>query len=235
MQPYFFPYLGYYSLIKQTDLFIVIDLVQFIRQGWIERNRILKPDGDWTYISVPLEKHSQKCRINEVRIRSNEDWQGKIFRQIEHYKKKAYYYDRVIEVLHDSFKGNFDSITLLNTQILKNTCNYLGVKFNYNILSQMNLELGEIKTSTDWPLNISKVLGAKEYYNPPRGIELYEQKVFSNAGIDLKFIKNSLTEYDQGSQTFVSGMSIIDVMMFNSPESIRQMLDQYELLTSNSL
>lgn len=230
MQPYFFPYLGYYSLIKHTDKFIVFDTVQFIRHGWIARNRILKPNGGWVYIIVPLEKHLQKSKINEVRICNNEDWQKKIFRQLEHYEKKACFYHSVIEVLHDSFKANFDNMALLNTHLLKNTCNYLGLNFNYHVLSQMNLTLGEIKTCSDWPINISKILMAEEYYNPIGGIELLDKKEFVKAGIDLKFIKNSLHEYYQGSHTFESGLSIIDVMMFNSPEAIRQLLDQIEIL-----
>jgi hypothetical protein len=229
MQPYFFPYLGYYSLIKHTDRFIIIDDVQYIKEGWIARNRILTLNGGWTYIIVPLEHHSYKCTINEVRICNNEDWKIKIFRHLEHYRK-ANFYHSVIEVLHDSLKDNCDSITLLDTQILKITCNYLGVKFNYDIFSQMNLKLGEIKTSSDWPLNISKCLKADAYYNPPGGIKLYDKEIFTNAGVDLKFLKISLNEYNQGNSTFEPGLSIIDVMMFNSPEAIRQMLDQFELL-----
>ena len=230
MQPYFFPYLGYYSLIKHTDKFIVLDCVQFIKRGWIARNRILKPNGGWLYVNVPLKNHSYSCKINEVRISNNENWKVKIFRHLEHYKKKAYYYNNVIELLHDSFNGNFDSITLLDTQILKNTCNYLGIKFNYNILSQMDFNIDVIRTSSDWPVKISKSLNAEEYYNPHGGISLYDKEDFAKAGIVLKFMKNSLIEYDQGTNTFESGLSIIDVMMFNSPEAIRQMLDQYELL-----
>lgn len=231
MQPYFFPYLGYYSLIKHTDKFIVFDSVQYIRHGWIARNRILKPNSGWTYIIVPLKKHSQKSKINEVRIINDTDWQEKIFRQLEYYKKKAVYYHNVIEVLRECLKVNFDNIALLNTHILKITCNYLGLKFDYQIFSQMDLKIGEINTYSDWPINISKILMAEEYYNPIGGIKLFDKDEFNNAGIKLNFIKNSLNEYDQGNYTFESGLSIIDVMMFNSPNAIRQMLDQCEIIS----
>ena len=72
MQPYFAPYLGYISLIKHTDEFILFDTVQFIRHGWIERNRILKPGGGWQYIAIPLVKHSQKTLICDICVRTND-------------------------------------------------------------------------------------------------------------------------------------------------------------------
>ena len=92
MQPYFFPYIGYWSLIKQTDHFMIFDTPQFMRRGWIERNRILKQQGDWQYISVPLEKKPLDTPINQMVIRSNESWKEKIKNQLMHYKKKAPYF-----------------------------------------------------------------------------------------------------------------------------------------------
>lgn len=89
MQPYFFPYLGYFSLIKHTDRFILFDTVQFIRHGWIERNRILKPNEGWQYIQVPLIKDKGRDTvIKDVKIRNTENWQQKIIAQLQHYKKK---------------------------------------------------------------------------------------------------------------------------------------------------
>ena len=88
MQPYFFPYLGYISLIKHTDEFLLFDPVQFIRHGWIERNRILKPGAGWQYISVPLKKHEQTALIQDVQIDNSQNWREKILAQLGHYKKK---------------------------------------------------------------------------------------------------------------------------------------------------
>ena len=90
MQPYFMPYIGYISLIKNTDQFILFDTVQFIRHGWIERNRILKPNEGWQYIQVPLIKdNGRDTVIKNVRINNAENWKSKIIAQLQHYKKKA--------------------------------------------------------------------------------------------------------------------------------------------------
>ena len=230
MQPYFFPYLGYYALIKNTDKWIVFDEVQFIRHGWIERNRILKPNDGWQYISIPLEKHSRETIIKDIKIKNSEDWKERIIKQLEHYKKKAPYYNQVIAFLKDAFLPDIDSISLFNTHLLNETCKYLGISFNYEIYSEMNLFIDPIEGPGDWALNISKALGATCYINPPGGIELFEKPKFEKANIDLNFLNINLREYNQHRNFFESGLSIIDVMMFNSPEAITEMLNQYELV-----
>jgi hypothetical protein len=230
MQPYFFPYLGYFSLIENTDKWVVLDDVQFIRHGWIERNRILKPFDGWQYINVPLEKHSRETSIKEIRIRNSEDWKDRIFRQLEHYKKIAPYYSKVIEFLKETFDLPYTSITKQNTHLLSTTCEYLGITFNYQIFSEMNLDIDKVNGPGDWALNISKAMNASEYINPYDGIKLFNTEEFKSAGIKLKFLKNKLTDYSQGNRTFERGLSIIDVMMFNSLADIHLLLDQLELI-----
>lgn len=229
MQPYFFPYLGYYSLIKYTDQWIVFDPVQFIRHGWIERNRILKPVSGWQYISVPLQKYNQDTRIKEITIRKEEDWQNKLLRQIEHYKK-APYYSQVIQILNECFSIDTGSITIQDTHILKTTCDYLHIPFNYHVFSEMNLEIEPVIDAGDWALHISKAVKADQYVNPTGGMEIFDREKFENAGIDLVFLKINLNEYPQRRQVFEPGLSILDVMMFNSPNEITTMLDDFQLI-----
>src|SRR5690606_17982699 len=88
MQPYFFPYLGYISLIKHTDKFILLDTVQFIRKGWIERNRILKQKEGWLYIQVPLKKENGRSTlIKDCKLDNSKPWKDKILAQFQIYKK----------------------------------------------------------------------------------------------------------------------------------------------------
>lgn len=175
MQPYFLPYLGYYSLIKHTDKWIVFDPVQFIRHGWIERNRILKPSEGWQYIAVPLVKHIQGTLIKDIKIRGEEDWRNKIFRQLDHYKK-APFYKETIHVLNEAFDIDTDSITLLNANVLNVTCKYLQIPFNYTIFSDVDIEIEPVNDAGEWALNISKALNASEYINPAGGIEIFDEK-----------------------------------------------------------
>lgn len=232
MQPYFFPYIGYIGLIKHTDEFMLFDPVQFIRHGWIDRNRILKQTGGWQYISVPLQKHSQTTKIQDILIDNNQKWQNKLLAQLQHYKKRAPFYKQTIEVIQRGFLSKTDSITKLNYNTLQAVCEYLSIPFKCSIFSEKNLALEPVYAPDEWALNICKSLGYQEYWNPPGGQEFFDALKYKNAGIKLVFMKPTLTPYSQRKidGTFEEGLSIIDVMMFNSPEQINQMLDKYELI-----
>ncbi|MCE5348304.1 MAG: WbqC family protein [Bacteroidales bacterium] len=230
MQPYFFPYLGYFSIMKYTDKWIVLDEVQFIRHGWIERNRILKPEDGWQYISVPLEKHSRDTLIKEISIRNNENWKEKIFRQLEHYKKVAPYYQSTIEFLREALSFNTNSITQLNVHLMIETCKLLDIKINLAVFSEMELQIAPVKKPGDWALNISKAVNASEYVNPPGGVSLFDKKAFKDAKIDLLFLDLELLSYRQGERPFESALSMVDVLMFNTYYEINRMLDNYKII-----
>lgn len=230
MQPYFFPYLGYFSLIKHTDQWIIFDVVQFIRHGWIERNRILRPQEGWQYIKVPLVKKSRETLIKDMEINDNKDWRGMIFRQFEHYKKRAPFYKEVILFLDNAFDYQTKSITNLNAHLLQKTCEYIGIPFNFKIFSEMALNIEPVKAPGEWALNISKVLGASQYINPPGGKEIFDKEQFMKSGIELKFLQIHLQKYWQGRIMFEEGLSILDVMMFNSKQQIQSMVTDYELI-----
>ena len=120
MQPYFMPYIGYFSLIKHTDLFILFDTVQFIRHGWIERNRVLKQNEGWQYVKVPLIKdNGRDTVIKDVRINNSENWKERMLSQLQHYKKTAPFYYKVIGLLKDIFSEDFDEIVTLNKVALE--------------------------------------------------------------------------------------------------------------------
>lgn len=231
MQPYFFPYIGYFSLIKNTDQFILFDTVQYIRHGWIERNRILKPQEGWQYVQAPLIKHSKNTLIKDIQIKTEDDWKEKIIRQLEHYKKKAPYYNEVINTVRLALDLETNSIVKLNENTLKVVCNYIGIDLNIHILSKMDITIEVANAPDEWALNICKSIdGAKEYWNPEGGIEFFNRNKYSEANIKINFLKMNLDSYSQKRNEFEAGLSIIDVMMFNSPQEIRKMLDNYELI-----
>ena len=229
MQPYFFPYLGYFSLLKHVDEFIILDDVQFIRHGWIERNRILKPQEGWQYFSVPLQKHSQKTLIRDIRINNSLEWKKKILAQLNHYKK-ALYYKEVCNLLEEIFEQDYESITELDMACLKKTGEYLHIDTPIRLFSTMGITIEPVRDADEWALNICKAVnGADEYWNPPGGQSFFDKEKYDRAGIRLCFQQVELRQYAQNRKTFESGLSILDVMMFQSPEQINKMLDVYEL------
>ena len=230
MQPYFMPYLGYFALIDQADIFILFDTPQFIRHGWIERNRVLKTNGKTFYIKVPLVKHHQKTRINEIKIDNAINWKDKIFAQLTHYKKKAPYYQDVIILLEDIFKLETDSIVELNYTTLIKICNYLDIKTPIKIWSEMNIEIEDVNGPDEWALNICKVLGASVYYNPIGGKTFFDNQKYYKSSIDIKFLNIKPITYKQFDNDFQPFLSILDVLMFCSKKQVLQMLNQVEFI-----
>jgi len=231
MQPYFFPYLGYFSLIKHSDLFILLDEVQFIRHGWVERNRILKQKDGWLYIKAPIIKSSNKSKIKDCFINNQQEWEKKILAQLLTYKKIAPFYDVIIKLINQIFDKKHLTITELNKTALDKICQYLIIDTPINIFSKMELTIDEPEEPDDWALNICKALGnVMEYWNLPGGHALFDLDKYFKAGIDLKFQKVNLKPYDQNRVLFEPGLSIIDVMMFNTPEEINEMLSNYDFI-----
>lgn len=232
MQPYFFPYLGYFALIKYTDKWIVFDTVQYIERGWINRNRIINPTKpEDMYINIPLENHHRDILIKDVLISNNENYKEKILSQLwTAYKKRANYFNNVYKLVEDVLSLNTRSITELNVYALKKVNDYLNIPFDYEVFSKMNLAIDEVHDSGEWALNISKALNASEYVNPPGGIGLFDKEKFDQNDIALKFLRINLKPYNQKKVKFIEGLSIIDVMMFNSVNSINEMLNDYELI-----
>ena len=232
MQPYLYPYLGYFSLIKHTDRWIIFDTIQYIEHGWINRNQIIHPSRPETmYFTVPLQKHSRETIIKDILIDDASGYQNRILGQLTaSYKKRAPYFKIVYAMVEDALMQNFSDIVSLNTYTLNQVCTYLGIPFNYEVYSNMNLEILPVHNPGEWALNISIALGADEYINPPGGIDIFNQKKFDSNGIELSFLKINLKPYNQKKPQFFESLSILDAMMFNPPETINKMLDDYTII-----
>jgi len=230
MQPYFFPYLGYFQLIVASDKFILFDDVQYIRHGWINRNRILKPVQDWQYIIVPLQAHNRDSLIKDIKVTEDEEWKLKISRQIEHYKKKAPFYNATKDLLEKCFQETETNIAKLNGIYIKHICDYLNIPFEVLVSSELKFDYSHVTDAGEWALKISEQIGASEYINPLSGKELFDAEKFKKSAIKLRFLKPNDIGYSQRRNGVVEvGLSIIDVMMFNSPEEINLLLKKYSI------
>ena len=224
MQPYFFPYLGYFDLINCSDRWIVFDTVQYIRHGWMNRNRIHHPKEGDLYVIVPLRKHPRGTIIKDITISEDPRWKSKILGQLNHYKKNAPYFKETYSFVEECLSIDEKSLSRLNSSILEKTCSRLGIDFEYEYFSEMALDLGSVEGAGDWALRISEALGAEEYVNPPGGVDIFDPDKFMAAGIKLTIRKIPPFEYSNKGYEFIPNLSIIDVMMFNSKERIGEYL-----------
>lgn len=237
MQPYFFPYLGYFQLINTVDQFILFDDVQYIRHGWINRNRILKPESGWQYIVAPLGTHNQKTLIRDIRLKNGtEEWKALILRQMAHYKKRAPFYNEVVDVVNKCFDVKESNVCRFNRECLLIVSDYLGIDANIKISSELNLDYSDVRDAGEWALRICEQLGAREYINPAGGKELFDPVKFTKSNIKLSFLSSELSKYSQKRSTpFEAGLSMVDIMMFNSPDEIRFMLEEFRIEHANQL
>lgn len=229
MQPYFFPYIGYFQLIQAVDEFVIFDNAQYIRRGWMNRNRILNGQKEIAYINMPIQKADRETKIKDIIVNHNSDWKEKIYHQLNYYRK-APNYDFVMESLNECLNINNDSLSQFNTIVLKRICDLLEIDTKITVLSEEIPMINEANAADEWGIKVAKALNATTYINAIGGIEFYNQQKYNANNLDIQFIKPVLKPYKQFNNVFITGLSIIDVMMFNNPEEIKEMLEIHELI-----
>jgi len=227
MQPYFFPYSGYFELIAKSDRWIVFDIVQYNPKSWMNRNRILRPDSGWQYINVPVLKSEKGTAIHDIRLVNKSVALTKIKGQLHHYKKHAPYYNQVIELIQRSFDTTpSEHLADLNVATLSTVCDYLNIRFDHSRVSELDLDLDAINDPGHWALAICQQLGATAYINPPGGKTLFNPDEWSACGIDLQILEPAKLEYACGPYRHEPDLSIIDVMMWNDPASVSKSIQR---------
>lgn len=228
MQPYFFPYLGYFQLVQAADHFVFYDDVMFIKKGWINRNRILMQGNDFLF-SIPLEKQSQHKSIRQSTVAYGAEFPSKWLQQIESAYKKAPHFQEVLELIHRVIQEKPASIADLAAKSVMETWAYLGLEQKFYMSS-------ELKTKPDVDralrlIHITQELGDSHYINAVNGQSLYEKPFFAAQGVQLDFLSPQLKPYPQGNQSeFMAGLSMIDVLMWNSKEEVVRQLKNFDLI-----
>jgi len=219
MQPYFFPYIGYFQLINAVNCFVVYDDVSYIKQGWINRNKILINNKEHRITLKVLKASSFKC-INQIKVECN---RNKLLKTIEQAYKKAPYFGVVCSIIKEILLNDESNLAKFIEYSLYSIICYLDINTKIVISSSLNKN-NKLK-SEEKVIDICTTLGADCYINSYNGQHLYSRCNFAEKGIELKFIKSiPAIYYKQFNNEFVAGLSIIDVMMFNSKEQISELL-----------
>lgn len=224
MQPYFFPYIGYFNLIKEVDEFIIYDDVNFIKGGWINRNKIVERDHV-AYLNIPMIGASSNKKINQILLGNNVE---SCLNKIRNSYSKAPYFNSVYPFVENLIR--FETISLSHHLFnsIKELSNYFELNTNFKLSSQIikdnNLK-GQEKV-----LSICKSRKATHYVNSEGGMTLYSKETFKNYGIDLKFLISNEIMYNQFGNKFFPNLSILDVMMFNDFIEIKKYINNYSLI-----
>ena len=222
MQPYLFPYIGYWQLIQAVDTFVVFDDVNYINRGWINRNNILI-GGKSRLFTIALGGASQNRLINDIAILDTFSDFVKTLRQ--NYSKAPFFGD-VMGLVERAIAFDKANLAAFIANSISIICDYIGI--GTRLLMSSDIEKDNSLKGQAKVIEICRLLGATEYINSIGGTELYDASVFAENGIELKFLKTEFATYRQFKNEFVPGLSIIDVMMFNAKEEVKEMLDDYE-------
>ena len=229
MQPYFFPYIGYFQLMNAVDEFVVYDNIEFTKKGWINRNRILV-NGKDEYITLPLKKDSDFLDVKDRFLA--ETWsqdRKKMLNRIKESYRKAPQFKEVFPLVEScvlSEEKNLFSFIFNTIQQIKT---HFRIETKLKISSEIVVD--HTLRSEEKVIAICKSLKAKQYINPFGGITLYESEQFSKENIELTFIKPEPQPYIQFENAFVPYLSILDVMMFNTSDDCSHMLGSFRLLS----
>ena len=228
MQPYFFPYIGYFQLMNAVDEFVVYDNIEFTKKGWINRNRILA-NGKDSFITLPLKKDSDYLDVRDRHLANSWDSERvKMLNRIKESYKKAKQFDSVYPVIEKCIL--FDEFNLFN--FILNSLNQIRehLEIQADLIVSSSIPVDHALKAEKKVIAICKARNANTYVNPIGGIQLYKKDEFKNQSINLHFLKANDFEYKQFNDEFVPWLSIIDVMMFNSEEKIKEYLNSYYTL-----
>ena len=228
MQPYLFPYIGYWQLINAVDTFVIYDNIQFSKKGWFHRNNFLM-NGKKTLFTIPLKKDSDNLDVVDRYLSDDSEKQiNRIVAQMKNNYKKAPYYSDVFPLIEAVFIHQEKNLFSYIFHSIKMICNYLDI--DTKIVKSSTININHNLRSQDKVIAINKNLNSIKYINPIGGMELYDVESFNKETIELKFLESEVPKYNQFNEEFMPYLSIIDVMMFNSKEEVKNMLKKYKLL-----
>ena len=226
MQPYFFPYLGYFQLLAHVDVFVVYDDTQYVKQSWINRNRILE-HGVVSYLTLPVVGGTHRQLICEKRLDQPRYHEAKMLERIRHAYHAAPRLDSVSAFLEPLFPGEEETVASFNVRVLRALHELLAPRCRLVVASERDYPRSS--TAQNRVIRICLEEGGTRYVNPirARSLGLYDQGAFNAAGLELSYLStNADIRYDQSSGLFVPGLSVIDVLMFNSPAQTRELLER---------
>lgn len=228
MQPYVFPYLGYFQLIHSVDTFIFYDDVNFIKRGWVNRNRILVNGNEYLF-TVPCIKPSQNRWINETLVDYQNPELKKASTTFHQSYKKAPNYEVIAPLFDSFFSPQLADIASLAIHSVISVCEYLDIKKDFKVSSEQNYANNSLERA-DRLIDITKKEGSHQYVNAIGGMEIYNKEYFQSKGVSLQFLKPKLKTYKQATSTFVAGLSIVDLLMYLPKDEVMSHISDYDLI-----
>ncbi len=250
MQPYFFPYLGYYQAIYAVDKYILYDNLAYIKEGWMNKNRFLVVNGEPAYFFVEVKKKSSFKKISDIELVDGNWWRKKILKSIFYNYKTRPFFDEICPIVERVVNAEVRFLTELNSKSIKEVCDYLDIKTEVTTDTskyfqlEKDLSCDELEISARFPtirlnnpekkvirvIEICHAEGAETFINAIGGRELYDKAEFERNNIKLFFIQTNPYSYKQSAEMFYPHLSIIDVLMNCGKDGAKKLLNEYTLI-----
>jgi hypothetical protein len=250
MQPYFFPYLGYFQAIHAVDKYILYENLDYITEGWMHRNRILVKNQKPIYINANIVGKSSNKKISEMELVQNPIWKKKLLHSIDLNYRGSEFFQEAFPLVEKLINGNETLLFEYNCAIIKELCefldintvivtnnkNYLSLEIELDTIHEDNYSLSPELLVTKPARKVARVIkmckteNASVFINAIGGKELYKKEEFKAYGIELLFVDTKPYQYKQFSHEFVPGLSIIDVLMHNGKNGTKELLNNYTLV-----
>ena len=218
MQPYFFPYVGYFNLLHACSKLIFLDNAKLNTRGWVCRNAI-SLQGKRHMFSVPLVGKSQNKDINQHQLFQFDEFRDKFLKTLHLEYSKYDNYPIIEKAIWDVFSNESQRMDQLAITSVKVTCKLLGLNTEFRKASELPLK-NDGASASEYIIQIMKYVGATQYVNLPGGRSLYDPVYFKQEGIGIEFILPKEPQYidTKGTSRQSSGLSILDVL-FRMPRS----------------
>ena len=250
MQPYFFPYLGYFQAIHAVDKYILYEHFNYPTEGWMSRNRLIMKYNQPFFINALVKEKSPFKKIHEIELLENIQWKKKLLKTLFLNYKGSIYFDEIYSLIERIILFECKFLHDYNANGIKSICQFLDIKteISYKNSSYVKLEYELDNLNLDNPyfnpyynltklekkvariIAICKMEKTTVYINAIGGRDLYDKTIFKENGIDLLFVETKQYSYDQFSKEFISHLSIIDVLMHNGKEGTKKLIENYNLI-----
>ena len=230
MQPYFFPYIGYFSLVHSVEHFVFFDDVQFNRQSWMVRNTIVNfTINQPHYIRPGIQTASFPAKYKDIKLANNQHWKDKLLAQLRNYKSKSAFFKQEFPFIEQLILSvNCQSLVEFNTTTTQVLADYLGFTTSFTTYSNHKHWVNQTQiNSGTWGLHAALNMGATTFINPPGGESFMPAQEYAAHGVKLGFVQPNLNSIS--ARSYVSGMSILDVLLCNGKEATAELARNYTI------
>lgn len=235
MQPFFFPYIGSFQMLAAVDHWFVLDAVQFVHKGWVNRNRLLHPNPvkKWQFFTVPVKSLSRNSQICDLEIDASRGWVDTILGKYSCYANRAPQYEDVRSFVDATIKSPVSSLSSLVVDCFTAVRDLLGIATPISVVPHEIVDRIQVEHPGQWAWKIAKEMGADSYVNPIGGAWLFRPEEFAAADVGLELFRPSLPEYSQAGRIFEPALSVIDVLSWNNLAQCREMVHEGQLIPSS--